>query len=181
MKKTIRTLSLFGGLCALGLTSCDKIKDSLFPAFDTQLGEVAFTIPVTPIGIESSTSSTLSFDLDSTIKAYTENTFSISNLSSVKVKDLNVAITNSDNLNDVSNFETVTLRLSSNANPNVAVIVSTPIPNMPAMDVNIAVPDSPELKEYLMGDKLTYIISGKARKSTTKPLNATVSVTLSIK
>jgi hypothetical protein len=181
MKKTIQTLALFGGLCAFGLTSCDKIKDDLFPAFEAQIGEVAVTIPITVMGAESTASGTVPFNLDSTIKAYTENAFSISHLNSVKIKDLNVAIINGDNLNDVSNFETVTLKLASNTNTTPAVIVSAPIPNTPATDINIDAANSPDLKEYLVGDRLTYTLTGKARKATTKPLQARLSVTLTVK
>lgn len=181
MKKTIRSLLLLGSLCIFGLTSCEKVKDKLFPAFETEIADVSVTIPVTIAGVGSSSSGNIYFNLDSTIKAYTANTFSFNNLSSVKVKDVSVFLLNTDNLNDISNFESVSLELFSNTNRTPSVIVSTFIPNKPATNINIPATNSPELKDYLWGDMLTYTVNGKARRSTTKPLKATVSVTLSVK
>jgi hypothetical protein len=181
MKKTILALSLLSGLCAASLTSCEKVKDSLFPAFDVEMNDVSVTIPITVEGVERSTSSTVAFNLDSAIKAYTSNAFSISNLSSVKVKDVGVVLTNTDALNDLSNFETVSVKLSSNTVSTPAIIASAAVPDAPGTSLNIPITNPPELKEYLKGNQLTYTITGTARQTTTKPLNATVSVTLAIK
>jgi hypothetical protein len=180
MKKTILTLSLFG-LFTAGLTSCEKVKDKLFPAFDTQMADVQVTIPITIQGAESTTNSTVAFNLDSTIKAYTANAFSISNLSSVKVKDIGVFLTDGNDLNNISNFENVTLKFSSNTNSTPAVIIDTPIPNVSVTDINLPVTNSPELKEYLKGNQLTYTVTGRARKTTTKVLHAVILVTLAVK
>lgn len=181
MKKTILTLSLLGSICAIGFTSCEKIKDKLFPAFDAEIADVSVTVPITVAGTENSSSSTVSFNLDSTIKAYTQNAFGMSNLSSVKVKDMRVFLMETTELNNISNFENVKLSFSSNTNITPAIIADAAIPNVRAADINIPVANSPELKGYLTGNQLTYMLTGKARRSTTKPLNAAVSVTLSIK
>jgi len=181
MKKRILTFSLLGSLCIVALASCDKIKDKLFPAFDSEMAAVSVNIPITVQGVESSSSSTVSFNLDSTIKAYTVNSFGVDNLSSVKVKDIGIFLNNADDQNDVSNFETISLKFSSNTNTTPAVVASAVIPDAPAANLNIPATNSPELKEYLKGDKLTYFLSGRARRTTTKVLNATVLVTLSIK
>jgi hypothetical protein len=182
MKKRFFALSLLGTFCIAGLTSCDKVKDNLFPPFETEIADVNVTIPITVQGVEASSSNTVSFNLDSTIKAYTANAFSISNLNSVKVKDVTVFLTDADELNDVSNFESVQLKISSNTVSTPAIVASATIPNSPAESLNIPAGDnSPELKEYLNGNELVYTVTGMARRTTTKPLNAVVSVTLSIK
>lgn len=181
MKKSIIALSLLGGFSVLGLTSCDKIKDKLFPAFETEISEVSVSIPITAAGVEASSSSTVAFNLDSAIKANTGSTFSIDNISSVKVKDVTISINNPDDENDVSNFEAVSLKFSSNTVSTPAVVASASIPDNTAYSLNITPTDSPELKEYLKGNELTYTVSGTARRSTTKALDATVDVTLSVK
>lgn len=181
MRKTILALSLLGGFCAAGLTSCNKIKDSLFPAFTVQLDEVTTTIPILLEGVESSTSSTVSFNLDSTIKANTSNVFGVDDLSSVKVKDLTVSLNNSDALNDLSNFESASIGFSSNTVSTPAIVANTTIPDKPAATINIPASGGPELKEYLKGNQLTYTVTTLARRTTTKPLQAAVSVTLSVK
>jgi hypothetical protein len=182
MKKSLFALSLLGTFCIASLTSCEKVKDSLFPPFETQISDVNVTIPITVQGEEASSSNTVSFDLDSTIKDYTENAFNIDNLNSVKVKDITVYLTDADAQNDVSNFESVQLKIASNTVNTPAVVANTTIPNTPANNLNIpAGENSPELKEYLKGNELSYTITSSTRRSTTKPLNAVVSVTLSLK
>lgn len=181
MKKTIRILSLLGLLCAVGFTSCNKIKDGLFPAFAVQTDEVTVNIPVMVAAVESSTSSTVSFNLDSTIRVNTANTFGVDNVSSIKVKDITVFLTNSDALNDLSNFEKVRLLFSSNTVTTPAIVASADIPNSKATSINIPASNGPELKEYLKGNQLTHTVYLKARRTTTKPLNVAVSVTLSFK
>lgn len=182
MKKRILALSLLGSLCAFGLISCDKVKDKLFPAFEAEIDDVAVTIPIALEGVEATSTSTVMFDLDSTIKANTGNAFGIDNLNSVKVKDLTVTLTDADNLNDVSNFEDVTFKMASNTVSTPAVVASAVIPDNYATSINIPAGEStPELKEYLKGKQLTYHVTSTARETTTKPLHAIVSVTLAIK
>jgi hypothetical protein len=180
MKKSILALTLAGSL-AIGLLSCSKVKDTLFPAFESEIGAVSVTIPITVAGTEASNSKTITFNLDSTIRAYTQNAFSISNLGSVKVKDLSIMLVNADDFNDVSNFESVLVKLASNTNTTPAVIASAAISDTPASSLNITPTNSPELKGYLAGNQLTYTLMADVRRTTTKPLQATVLVTLSIK
>lgn len=180
MKKT-RTLALVALLFALGFAACKKIKESLFPAFDADIQNVSLTIPITLAGAEASSTATVAFSLDSVIKQYTSNTFGFNSVSSVKVKDATVFLENADDQNDVSNFQNVSLKFASNTNTTPVEVLSASIPDSPATDANIPATNSPELKSYLNGTQLTYIISGTARRSTTKELNATVAVTLSVK
>jgi|SRR6476469_7020408 len=182
MKRRILTLSLLGALCAVGFTSCDKIKDKLFPAFEVDVSDVAVTIPITVAGVEANSSGNVAFNLDSAIKAHTENAFGINSLSSVKVKDITVTLVDADDLNNISNFETVAVKLATNTVSTPAVVASAAIPNTPATYINIpADANTPELKDYLKGNQLTYTVSSMARKSTTAPLHAIVSLTLSVK
>jgi hypothetical protein len=81
----------------------------------------------------------------------------------------------------MSNFEAVTLKIASNTNTTPAVIASAAIPDMPASSLNITATNSPELKGYLTGNQLTYTLMAQVRRTTTKPLQATVLVTLSVK
>jgi hypothetical protein len=181
MKKTIFAFLLVSILCAVVFMSCSKIREALFPAFEADVDAVSVNIPVTIAGIDWSSTNTVSFNLDSTIKAYTANTFGINGLSSVKIKDVNVFLNNTDALNDISNFDSVRLQLASNVNNTPVEIFNAAIPDNPSTDVNIPAPNCPELKEYLKGNLLTYTVTGRARRTTTKPLDATVSVTVSIK
>lgn len=181
MKKRILAFSLLSAFCVIGFASCDKVKEKLFPAFETEIADVNVTIPITVAGVESTSSSTVAFNLDSTSKAYTSNAFGINSISAVKVKDITVALTDANDVNNVSNFQKLTRRFASNTVATPAVVATADIPKTPAAFINIpAGTNTPELKDYLKGNQLTYTVSSVARKSTTMPLHAVVSVTLSL-
>ncbi len=181
MKAKLCVFSLMAAFVAVSFAACNKIKSELFPSFDTDISEVTVTVPATAAGVEATASNTVSFNLDSAIKAYTRSTFSINNLSSVKVKDISIFVLNPDSENDASNFESISLKISSSTNSTPALVASAAIPNSYSTSVNIDAANGPELKEYLRGNNLTYAITGKTRRAVTKPLTLTVLVTLSIK
>lgn len=178
MKKSILAFCL---ICAISLISCDKVKDKLFPSFETEINGIHVTIPLALAGTEISNSSTVLFNLDSAIRAETANTFGINNLGSVKVQDVGIFVSNADDLNDISNFKSVRVTLASNTNAKPVVVASANIADTPATSLNITATNSPELKDYLKGNQLTYTVMGDVRRTTTKNLNATLSITLAIK
>lgn len=177
MKKTL-ALSL---VVIVALTACTKIRD-LFPAFNTEMPPVEVTVPPSvAIGIETSFSNTIKFNLDSAIKAHTANVFGVDALTSVKVKSIKVQILNSDAMNDLSNFETIGFKFSSNTEATPAQVVTATIPNTPASTIELPTDNCPELKTYLKGTELTFTATTKTRKVISKPLNTLITITLAIK
>lgn len=178
MKKTIFASTL---IAIVTLSACSKIRD-LFPAFNTNIPPIEVTVPPSvAVGIETSFSNTVNFNLDSAIKAHTANVFGVDALTSVKVKNIKVEITNADALNDLSNFETLGFKFSSNTEANPAEIVTATIPNTPASVIDLPTDNCPELKTYLKGSALTFTATTKTRKVISKSLNALITVTLAIK
>lgn len=181
MKKSVLILFFAAFICIVALSSCNKIIKALFPAFDTEIGDVTLTIPATAAGMEVSTSNTITFNLDSTIKAYTQNAFSTEDLTSVKVKNAGIILINDDDLNDISNFDSISIKIASNSNNTPAVIASVSVPDTRRTSFIIPVANSPELKGYLNGSQLTYTITSRTRRLTTKPLQMSLGVTLALK
>lgn len=179
MKKSILSFSV-ASLLVLGMSSCEKAKDKLFPSFETNAGTLLVNVPVVASTANEVAlgNTTVSFNLDSTIKAYTNGSFSISNANSVKIKDITLTVLNGDQENNISNFESAKVTIASNANSSPAVIASANL-----MDINqpaVINGNGTELKGYLQGGQITYNVSGKARRATTKELQASISVVLSI-
>lgn len=178
MKKLF--LSFSTAVLVFAMSSCEKVKDKVFPSFETNSGTVLIDVPVV-----TNTSSemeidatTISFNLDSTIKANTGGNFSISNVKSVKVSTITLSVLNGDQQNNISNFETAKVSVSSNANSTPAVIASATLAdvNQPAV-IN---GNGTELKGYLQGNQITYKVSGKARRTTSKELQAVISIVLKV-
>src|SRR4051812_20665662 len=117
MKKII--FVLLPVLIIMAATSCKKVVTSLFPGIDVRIPDVQITIP--PVIVVPSTEMTLgtfsaSYNLDSIIKASTNNVFNINDIGSVKIKEVTVTLQNGDNLNNLSNFQNARVTVSSNTN-----------------------------------------------------------------
>jgi len=164
----------------LGFSSCEKVKDKVFPSFETNGGTVHLSVPAisTVNNNVAFDETTIVFNLDSAIKAYSAGKFSISNAESVKIKTVTVDV-DGDDQNNISNFSHVTIKVSSNSNTTGAVIVDADL-----MDVdqpNVINGNNVELKGYLTGNQITYTISGKLRRATTVELPLTLDVVFDVK
>lgn len=180
MKKTVLNLSLAIAMI-ISLGSCEKVKDALFPGFETSLTDFEITVPViVNTDVENSLGSTvIDFNLDSIMLANTSGKFGIDNLGSVKVKVIEVEVLNGDAQNNISNFETLKMTLASDQFSSPVTLVNLTIPDV---DQKLVINgNDTELKTYLKGSELTYSLAGKARRETTKELQLTVSVTLLVK
>ncbi len=166
------------------LPSCKKLIKAVFggtdvnvPAFQVNIPTViAVTSYEIPIG-----SFSINFNLDSTVKANTAGVFGANDVNSVKVKQVNINITNADSLNNLANFESARVTLQSNSNNNPVELFNITFPDAYASTYSYTPTNSPELLPYLKGTSITYNIYGKMRRITNKPLTMVVSVILRAK
>lgn len=182
MKKLTVTLSI--ALLVLGASSCKKLVDKIFPGIDTKLPDIQLTIPIAPIVLpnENSLGSfSTRINFDSTIRANTGGLFGIDAVSSIKVKEIAVSLTNPDDLNNLSNFETSRITLAGPGNSSPTTLATFNFPDTYASSLTVTPTDSPELLPYLKGSEIVHTVYGKGRRPTTKPLNFVVSVTLRVK
>lgn len=182
MKKVLISVSLLifviAGLC------CNKIKDAIFPSIDVLLPAFQIRVPAIPIVLSSEASLgsfTINFNLDSIIRANTAGAFGAGAVSTIKVKKMVISVSNGDAANNLANFESARFTFSSNTKTTPAELVSTTLTDTFATTYTAEPTSSPELKEYLTGTQLTYSLFGKARRTTSKPLDFSVAITLSAK
>jgi hypothetical protein len=183
MKKLLITVSV-ALILIINVTSCKKIIEQVFPGLDVKVPEIQLTIPAIPFvppNEISLGSYTAYFNLDSTIKANTGNVFGVGVVSSIKVKEVFVSLANADDLNNLSNFESARVTLSSNSRRDPTNVTTLNFPTSNTSSATFPQSDSPELLDYLKGTEITYNVYGKARRATLKPLNMTVSVTVRVK
>jgi len=172
MKKVLASLSVLA-IVAVSTSSCSKIVEQIFPGIDTRLPDINVTIPMIPVVPANEISLgtyTTHFNLDSTIKANTSGVFDIGVVSSVKVKEISVSVSNADNLNNLSNFDYARFALGSNNSSEPANVTTINFPESNSSSVTVTPDDSPELLNLLKGSELTYTLYGKARRPTIKPL-----------
>jgi hypothetical protein len=170
MKKvlTITLVTLFS--CFL-LVSCDKLKSALLNAFSANSADFTFTVP--PVTITDSVislgSQTIYFDLDSTIKAVTSNSFNLSTISSVTPNSITLKIQNADSANSFANFQSGTVSFYSNTNTTPYNFNFTN-PDHYTDSISIPVDTNTNLKSYLEGKNFNYSLMGKTRRVTNKQL-----------
>ncbi|MCY7420179.1 MAG: hypothetical protein LH478_00315 [Chitinophagaceae bacterium] len=182
MKKVVISASLI--ILVIAGMSCKKIKDAIFPSIDVDLPAFQFTIPAIPLVLSNEVSLgsfAVNFNLDSIIRANTAGAFGAGAVSTVKVKKMVITVSNGDAANNLANFESARFTFSSNTKTTPAEITLITFPDTFATTYTAQPADSPELKEYLSGNTLTYNLYGKSRRTTTKPLDFRVAVTLSAK
>ena len=181
MKKI--TVIFLSALVLLAGVSCKKLVSAIFQGMDVNVPQVQVTIPtviaVTPNEIALGSFS-FHFNLDSIIKANTAGVFGVNTVSSIKVKQINISITNADQLNNLSNFESARITVQSNIGSNPAELFSGSFSDSYATSFTATPANSPDLLPYLKGSDVTYNVYGKMRRITTKPLNMSVAVTLRV-
>ena len=187
MMRKLLAIALLSALCIVGLTSCEKLKE-LFPGIEIPLPEVPITVPVNvgptplfPNGIVLPRI-TQKFNLDSIIKANTNNQFGVADVTSVKLKDLTLSITDGANqANNLSNFENIKFAFSSNKNTTAVSIADYNFPDTYTTTANIIAANSPELVSYIIGNELYYDVTVKPRRAVTQAFTVVIKATVTAK
>lgn len=178
MKKNLIVLSA-AFIMLLAFSSCKKLASAIFGGFDTS---VDFQVSIPAVPIVSPFELPLGqfnykFNLDSIVRSKTAGAFGASDVSSIKAKQFNVTITDADQLNNVSNFQSVRITIQSNTNSTPAELFAVTFPDTYATSFTTA-GNNVELLSYLKGSDIKYTMYGKNRRITIKPLTIILSVTL---
>ena len=163
--------------------SCNKLAQSFLPGFDVKVPDMQVIIPSIPIVPSNEMelgSFTLHFNLDSTIKANTNNVFNMNSVASMKVSQMLVTVSNGTSANNLSNFESARLLISSNANSSETALASFAFPSTETYSFNANTDNAPDILGYYKGTEITYKLFGKLRKPTTASLNLALSVTIRV-
>jgi len=182
MRKIFLSVFIVSALFA-GLFACKKIIRTLFQGIDADVPTFSLTLPAIPFAPPNEVplgTYSQHFNLDSTVRANTNNVYGANDVSSVKVKQINFTISNPDSLNNISNFESVRFTFSSNTKADTVTIASIVFPDTYAAAYTYTPVNAPDLKPYLNGNVLYYNAYGKLRRITTKPLTLNLQVTLRV-
>ncbi len=96
-------------------------------------------------------------------------------MTSIKVKEFNINIADADPQNNLANFNSVRIFIHSNTNSTPAELFAVTFPDTYASSFKTT-GNNVELISYLKGSDITYSLYGKNRRTTSKPLNITISV-----
>jgi len=181
--KKLCAVVVFVTLMVASFSGCKKIIEKIFQGIDADVPAVAVTIPPIPVVFPFEVplgSFPQQFNLDSTVKANTAGAFGADDVTSIKIKQIVFDLLNADSSNNISNFESARVTLSSNVNTDTVTIASITFPDIYASSYTYTPQNSPELKPYLNGSEMYFNVFGKIRKVTTKALNMSIKVTLRV-
>jgi hypothetical protein len=175
MKKSNFLLSVLA--ISAVLVSCDKAAEILFKSFEAPIN---FNISMDPAvaGLQATLgTSTVNYNLDAEVKKATSDQFSGNIIKQMYIKTIDIKLTNADQANNLSNFETLTVKFGTNPSDTV-VLGPFLIPSSAYANHTIPVPNCPNIRNYFNGANVSFVVSGKAKTSTNKVLNAAVTTTL---
>jgi|GEM_PF-1554254 len=172
MKRKTLLFTIAVLLSGVFIQSCDKIKDKLFDSFSAKGVDATFEVSApllpTPVMLDLGTYTSY-FNLDSVVRDFTKNAFSISDISSVKADSLTLMVLNPTADHNLSNFAKGEISISSSSNPT-PVKFEFEVPDQYAETLTIAVGNNTELKPYLTGNTFTYNIKAQLRKAVTQDM-----------
>lgn len=176
MKKFLFALTMAGA--TLSFSSCDKAKALLFEPFESPLNvdfninPVSNTTAMTTLG-----NTTVNYDLNAEVKKETDNNFDGSIIGTMFLNRIAITLSNTDANNNLSNFETITMSVSSGSSTPVTIGPFT-VPAGATTQAEFAVPNSPNIRPFFNGTTVNFVLMGKAKTATTRTLPARVSATI---
>jgi hypothetical protein len=168
-------LGLVFGIMAM--QACSKGDTKLDYNLPMQTGSIEVVIPPTPdtTNVKDLGSGANYFNVDSFIRANTKNLLGISNIQSVRLTSVKLALKNATTANNFANLYTYYASFYTNSNTTPYKVAPTEV-NKDEFSVSKDVPVDPnaELKGYLNGNQFTYSVGGKLRRPTTDTLKCTI-------
>ena len=171
MKKRIYTAAVAAlALLAVGFSACDKLKDELFKAFTANGGSVDFTVAIiSNTGVKTDMGTAVNqYNIDSIIKAETGGTFGLNDIKSITIEEAKVKINNPDASNNWANCEEGWVTFATDTKPTPVTVATGILPDTYSEEITLPSVAGINIKDYLSGKMLTYVIQGKMRRATTK-------------
>lgn len=163
-------------------SSCSKIKEAMQRDIAISPTGVTFTVPIITSLNAGTTIGTVpvTMDLDALIKAQASK-FGIDNVKNVKITGLKIKLNDSDATNNFANLESLSATIKANGQSDVVVAAVTNNADAEKSELTIPITQgNAELKGFVTSTSFSYILAGKARRVTTKPLSATATFTYTL-
>lgn len=163
-------------IAAALLGGCDKLKKEIKKAtFQGQVSTVIdymAMIPEIPVDSAEGTIEdiVIPFNMDSVVKATTNNIFTLSDIGAINFESLTVSIENPDSTVNFANFEYLRLVMKTNNVQTPVVCAYDPIPDAYSDLLYFPLDKSLDLHPYAEGKILTMSASSKTRRKTTRNL-----------
>jgi hypothetical protein len=167
-------------LLIIGLSSCDKVKDSIKANVPVTLDQIEFDLPPSMGEDEFSETITTHLNIDSLLKD-ANSSLSVNNIKSAKVESLTLIIDESTRF-ESDNFTAMSLLktyLSSSSNPS-SIEIAKAINPTSEFEVAMQTDKDQDVKAYIVDNAISFRIYGKLKRNTTNILRCRAIVKLKI-
>ncbi|WP_316788135.1 hypothetical protein [Pedobacter frigoris] len=182
MNIKISTLLTSAVALMIAFSSCNKIKEATQRDISISPAGVTFTVPIITSLDAGTTIGTVpvTIDLDALIKAQASK-FGISNVRNVRITGVKIKLNDSDDTNNFANLENLTAKIKASGQSDVTVASVPSNPDTKSSELTIPITGgNAELKSFVTASSFSYVLTGKARRVTTKPLSATATFTYTL-
>lgn len=173
-------LSISAGLAAVmcvgvtSLSSCDKLAGLVQYNLALQTASAEVVLPPSTDTVGSASGSQIVYyNIDSFIKASTNNVLGMNNIESAKIQSCTITIENPTTANNFANFRNASGSVYSNSN-TTPFTMSVSNDDVYKTVLNLPVDTSVNLKSYMTGNQFTYTVGGTLRRATTDSLHCKV-------
>jgi hypothetical protein len=156
--------------------SCKKNSESIKRDIIISSKSNQLIIPITVDTVNSITFGkvTMTSDLDQLIKAQ-DGAFGVENITSIKISGFKFSVLDTNVKNNLANFSSLTGQLLISARDTILLASSTQIQNVPSNSLVVPIVNqNTELKPYLVGNSLNYVVAGVLRRPLTKSLTSII-------
>jgi hypothetical protein len=177
MKGSIISVAMLLTFCC----SCREAKEKLLPSFTVNIPAIKLTVPPLPVVVKEPVpvgALKTHINMDSSIRANTNNVLGADAVDFVKVKKLVIRALNADKKNNLSNFESARMTIFSDTSSTDIAVIS--FPTTYSDSITVIPQKSPDISKYLRGTTLAYNLYWTNRKITTKFLKLEVNVTVGV-
>ena len=162
--------------------SCKKLAASLFGGQSIVLPAYTITVPEIPFSDSTiqfnSGSFTTYVNTDSLVRAQTGGSYNINDVSSIKVSNIALTVTNADASNNLSALKRLSVTIASSTNTTAGNMFSINIPAYTYFAFSTSPSDAANIVDYLHGTTVVNVVYGNIRKTTAKALILKAVVTL---
>ncbi len=157
------------------LQSCNKLSKLVQYDLEMQTADVEVVIP--PVADTNATyagTQTNYYNVDSFIKANTNNILGLSNITSAKITSCVVTMQSPPAGISFGNFKSVNASFFTNGNTTPFVVAIANNPDVNTTTLNIPVDSNADLRPYFNGNNYTYAMSGSLRRAITDTVKCKV-------
>ena len=181
------SIAVIATVVVFAIASCSKVASILTKNLSFSTTAQPFNIPPVPTAIALSTGimptvkGSFSYNLDSLIKASTNNALGVNSIGSLKIANCTMTVTNPTDSSNFQDFKSVTITFTSASTSATYQLTVNQADTFSSTMILTPVDTTADLKAYLQGNTFNYSVDGVMRRGTTDTMKCNAVFTFTLK